>query len=212
MEIEIGKRVVASTGKHIGNVDHIVLNSETQEFLLFIVREGLILTKDRMIDPSFVESVDADGTVHLNVDENRIDELPEFVHAKFAPSIPEDDWMKLTKAYTPTILMAPAEFAYANRPSGLEGDSADGIDPSEVSNLPPNAAVIDRRSKVFDHEGNEIGSVEDVAYQDDGTLVSIEVRAGHLEHHIYTVVAADVASISQMRVVLKISKEEAEKG
>lgn len=199
MEIEIGKRVIASTGKHVGNVDHIVLHSQTKQLVLFVVRQGLLLTKDRMIEPEHVSSIDSDGTIRLDIDEVCVDELPEFIPARYRPSIREDVWMKDVNIGSTGTLIAPIMYAY-KRPTG-----------ADASNLPPNTVLLDHDSKVYDHDGNEIGSIEDVTYDADGSLVSIEVRTGIIEHCQYIVAKSDIASISRWRIVLKSSKEQVER-
>lgn len=217
MEIALGKPVITSNGKHIGDVDHIVLDNETKAFVLFIVHQGIILTKDRMIEPQFVDKIDEDGTIHLNVDEDRVDELPEYVRDKFATAT-EDDLSLSPGSYSGAggvgapFLLTPAGWGQGYEDRALLIEEAP-IDPPEVqvdTNMPPNASMIDRGSKVIDSKGDDIGSVEEVNYNDDGDLVSMVVRTGHLLHHDYEIPGSVVASVSDEHVHLTISGDEVE--
>lgn len=218
MEIELGKPVVTATGKHVGDVDHIVLDNETKAFVLFIVHQGVILTKDRMIEPQFVDKIDEDGTIHLNIDEDRVDELPEYVRDKFSVAT-EDDLQLAPGSYTGAggigapFLLTPSGWGQGYDDRALLIEEAPMVPPDvEVeTNLPPNASMIDRGSKVIDSNGDDIGSIDEVTYNQDGDLVSMVVRTGHLIHHSYDIPGWAIASVSDEHVVLTITGDQVQK-
>lgn len=218
MEIALGKSVVTTSGKHVGDVDHIVLDNETKEFVLFIVKQGIFLSKDRMIEPQFVDKIDEDGTIHLNIDEDRVDQLPEFVREKFATAT-EDDLRYAPGSYAGAggvgapFLLTPAGWGqgYDTRPFLMEQGPMVSPEVEVKSNMPPNASMIDRGSKVIDSKGDDIGSVEEVTYNDAGELVSLVVRTGRLIHHNYEVPGWAVASVSEEHIGLTMTGDQVEK-
>lgn len=94
MEIQLGKHVISSDGKQIGTVDRLVLEADHRDLVELIVHKGVLLTRDRIIELGFIEHVDSDGTVRLNLTSDKVDDLPLFIREEYLtpnPAEPEQD-------------------------------------------------------------------------------------------------------------------------
>ena len=72
-----GSRVVSSDGEHVGNVDHLFLEGDSNKVTHFLISQG-ILFKDRKLVPAhWVKSVEED-TVYLVVPSELLERLPSY--------------------------------------------------------------------------------------------------------------------------------------
>lgn len=218
MDLELGKPVVSSDGQQIGKVDRLVFDANTRELRQIIVHQGAFLSKDRIVDRPMIEMVDADGTVHLNATAQMVEQLPEFVEANFI--IPQEDqlrwfphaWVNSGGGVGAPILFGPGVVGQGYDAHGGLFEAAP-LDPpvEEVrSNLREDSVVLDRGTNVVDRDGEKIGTVDDVIYDENGAIAGFVVKAGFLFHHDVRIPAEWVDSMDPASVRLKVSADEAE--
>mgnify|MGYP000114961104 CR=1 FL=1 len=227
MQIELGKPVVSKDGERVGRVDRIALDYDTREVEQIIVHQGVLLTRDRIVDRDLIERVEDDGTVRLAITAEEVERLPEFVEAEFVRPT-EEDLRSLPSvlpgvpgAAGPAILWAPP----ADRQPGVErpyqefdpargplfGPAVAPDTPLEArSNLPEDTLLIGRGTDVLDREGEKLGRVEEVETNEDGEVVAFVVRAGLLLHHDIRVPIDWVSSVTSEEVHLRLSAQEIE--
>lgn len=216
--LDLGKPVVAADGKRVGTVDRLVLDANSKELRQFIVRQGTLLTKDRIIDRPVIDRIDPDGTVHLNVSSEMVDQFPEFYEANFI--IPqEEDLTWLPHAW---VSGQPIEGAILYPAGGSFGQGYDPqagvieaapLDPPVVeteSNLSTDTVLIDEGTSVVDRNGDKIGTVDEIVYDEDGNVVGFVVKAGFIFHHDVRIPADWVESVTTDSVQLTMTAEEAE--
>lgn len=227
MQIELGKPVVSKDSERVGRVDRIALDYDTHEVKQIIVHQGILLTRDRIVDRDLIERVEDDGTVRLAITAAEVERLPEFVEAEFIRPTEEDlrslpyILPGIPGATGAAILWAPPadrqpiaerpyqEFDPASGP--LLGPAAPPETTIEVeSNLPEDALLISHGTDVIDREGEKLGIVEEVETNEDGEVVAIVVRAGLLFHHDIRVPIDWVSSITEEAVHLRLSADEVE--
>lgn len=220
MDIRLGKPVLSSDGKEVGKVDRIVLDANSKEVRQIIVHQGVLLTKDRIVDRPMIEQIDSDGTLHLNVDSGMVDELPPFVEKEYIIPSQEDllrwmphAWANESGLGAPFIL-APGDYGQGYDPhGGLMQQATMNPPETEVrSNLATDAVTIDQGTNVEDKNGDKIGTVDEIYYDDDGNIAGFVVKEGFLFHHDVRVPADWVESMTPDAVRLRLSADEAESG
>ncbi|MCM8749614.1 PRC-barrel domain-containing protein [Thermomicrobiaceae bacterium CFH 74404] len=227
MQIELGKPVVSKDGERVGRVDRIALDYDTREVEQIIVHQGVLLTRDRIVDRDLIERVEDDGTVRLAITAAEVERLPEFVEAEFVRPTEED--LRSLPYVLPGVPVATGATilwtSAATRRSGSEQpyqefDPASGplIGPAVApdtplearSNLPEDTLLIGRGTDVLDREGEKLGRVEEVETNEDGEVVAFVVRAGLLLHHDIRVPIDWVSSVTSEEVHLRLSAQEIE--
>ncbi|HUY98782.1 MAG TPA: PRC-barrel domain-containing protein [Thermomicrobiaceae bacterium] len=218
MDLELGKTVVSSDGEKVGRVDRLVFDANTKELRQFIVHQGTFLTSDRIVDRPMIDHVDDDGTVHLNAPAAVVEQQPEFVVAEFL--IPTEDelrwfphaWVNSGGGVGAPILYGPGELGQGYDQHGGLFEPAPLNPPQEEvrSNLAEDSVMLDRGTNVVDRDGEKVGTVEDVIYDENGAIAGFVVKAGFLFHHDVRIPADLVESMSPASVRLKVSADEAE--
>jgi sporulation protein YlmC with PRC-barrel domain len=72
-----GAKVVAADGKHVGNVDELLVDPDTDRVTEFIISKGLLLKERKRIPREWVERI-LEGQVDLSVESEVIKDLPPF--------------------------------------------------------------------------------------------------------------------------------------
>lgn len=217
-EIEMGKPVVSRDGKHIGDVDRLVVDPKTGEIVQLIVKKGVILSTDRIVERGAIQQIDPDGTLRLDVMSDSVDEqLPEFVETRYIT--PREDELRAASAswvagprLGESILWAPDYLGQGYDPHGSLFEAAPVVAPIEEvrSNIDEDMVLIDAGTDVIDRSGEKVGTVDEVVYNEDGELTEFVVKAGLLFHHDVHVPADWVESITADSVQLRVTAEEAE--
>jgi uncharacterized protein YrrD len=72
-----GAQVVSADEKHIGNVEQVIANSETNNVTHFVVGKGLLLKEHKLVPAFWVTTVDEDK-IYLSVEASLFDRLPDY--------------------------------------------------------------------------------------------------------------------------------------
>jgi sporulation protein YlmC with PRC-barrel domain len=72
-----GAQVIGSDEKHIGNVEQVLADSQTNNITHFVVGKGLLL-KERKLVPAFWVSRVEEDKVYLSVESGMFDRLPDY--------------------------------------------------------------------------------------------------------------------------------------
>jgi Uncharacterized protein conserved in bacteria len=75
--ISEGAQVISADDKHIGNVEQVVANSETNNVTHFVVGKGFLLQEHKLVPSQWVTSVD-ESKVYLSVEARLFDRLPDY--------------------------------------------------------------------------------------------------------------------------------------
>jgi uncharacterized protein YrrD len=75
--ISEGAQVISSDDKHIGNVEQVIANSETNHVTHFVVGKGFLLKEHKLVPAQWITSVD-EGKVYLSVEARLFDRLPDY--------------------------------------------------------------------------------------------------------------------------------------
>ena len=75
--ISEGAQVISADDKHIGNVEQVIANSETNHVTHFVVGKGFLLKEHKLVPAQWITSVD-EGKVYLSVGARLFDRLPDY--------------------------------------------------------------------------------------------------------------------------------------
>ena len=218
MNLELGKDVIASDGEKMGKVDRLILNSDTNDLIKFVVHKGMFWSDDRIIDLELVSNIDSDGHVHLRVASDEEDKMPAFVEETFRVASEDESRNLGYGAYTGTAPYAPIWYA----PGGATGTYEPGGGPffhgaettsgtlETRSNLPEDSISIDTGTDVVGSDGDKVGEVEEVVMDADGRLSAIIIKAGFLFTHDVNIPATAVDSVAGEHIRLNVTSDEAQ--
>ncbi len=72
-----GSAVISSDGKHVGDVERLFINAESNKATHFLISKGLLFKERKLIPAHWVRSVEEDK-VHLSVPSRLLERLPSY--------------------------------------------------------------------------------------------------------------------------------------
>ncbi len=72
-----GAQVISQDEKHIGNVEQVIANSETNRVTHFVVGKGFLLKEHKLVPANWISEVDEDK-IYLSVQARIFDRLPDY--------------------------------------------------------------------------------------------------------------------------------------
>ena len=75
--IDEGAQVISSDDKHVGNVEQVIANSETDNVTHFVVGKGFLLKEHKLVPAHWITSVE-EGKVHLSVEADLFARVPDY--------------------------------------------------------------------------------------------------------------------------------------
>jgi uncharacterized protein YrrD len=75
--ISEGAKVVSADDHHVGNVEQVITNPETNTVTHFVIGKGFLLKEHKVVPAFWVSEVDEDE-IHLSVNANLFDRLPDY--------------------------------------------------------------------------------------------------------------------------------------
>ena len=72
-----GAQVISADDKHIGNVEQVIADSETNNVTHFVVGKGFLLKEHKLVPSHWVISVD-ESKIYLSVEARLFDRLPDY--------------------------------------------------------------------------------------------------------------------------------------
>lgn len=217
MNIQLGKPVMGSDGEKIGEVDRLIIDKESYQVREFLIQEGTLLQTDRIVDVDQVTRIDEDGTVHLSIPSSEAESLQPFVETRYlAPG--DRDLEVMPQAWAAggagggPLLWAPAGPGH-DHPAGrslFEPASPPTADVEPDRPVDQMSVVVDTGTNVIGKNGEELGSVDEVFYDDDGQISRFRVKSGMIFSKDVDVPMNWVETIRPDGVQLSVTAEEAE--
>ena len=75
--LEEGAKVISRDGKHVGNVEQVITESQENRVSHFVVSEGFLLKERKLVPAVWVTNV-AEDEIHLSVESSLFERLPEY--------------------------------------------------------------------------------------------------------------------------------------
>jgi sporulation protein YlmC with PRC-barrel domain len=182
MQIRLGEHVLTSDGQDAGPIDKVVLDPDSGTVTSVLLREGFILRHDVQVTLDRLRE-DASGRLRLALPADRLDELPRFDESLF--KTPPADIVLPTDYPQETILLPtgwidatttpnPAPAPIAGDPEARE-EVLSRLYAQDLEN-----AVVKAGSAIKSRDGEKIGELERLAFDQDGRLAGLVVRRGFL--------------------------------
>lgn len=187
MDIQLERSVLGSDGEQIGTVDRLIIDRETHKVREFMVKEGTILTTDRIVDVDKVQNIDDDGSVHLNISSDEADSLPPFVETQYTEPT-DQDLDTMPPVWAATGAGGGPLFWAPTGPGRMEPTEGSMFEPAPIDPAPAEperpvdqqSVVVDEGTNVVGSDGEDVGTVEEVYYDNSGEISGFRVTSGML--------------------------------
>ena len=230
MRIDLDAKVRTRDGEDAGSVQRAVVDPRTSEVIELVVSTGGWLGRDVLVPRTEIEAAEDDGgAIRLRLTKQELEALPAYVPANYVnpPSgaalplgygFPESGFLwpvgfpaATGVGYTPAMSPAGAVTA-ADRTGQAQdgiaaGPAAGGQNVSEAS--------LGKGAIVVDSQGDDIGVVDDVLFdQNGGQLRGFVLRLGGVLRTLFgggdtvEVAAAQVKRVAEGIVHLRVAKDE----
>lgn len=215
MRVELGSDVYDRTGDKVGTIDRIVVDPDTKEIDKFIVRQGFLARHDILIGTENVERNDDDG-VHLNLTSEELAEFPEFVEEQFTAMT------DVERNSLPYIVpnaggagmylwgATDAGRGFDERGSMFEPARSSGPVVENRSNIPEEDVVISQGTDVLGADGEKVGTVDELVFDEHGKVNGFIVRAGFIFTRDIRVPMDWVESTGEEHIRLRVDSRDAE--
>ncbi len=208
MDIKLGQPVVSSDNQHVGKVDRLILDPQSRDIESIVVHKGIFLSEDRVLNVGLLHGVDAHGAVQAEISASKFAELPVFVETAYR--IPTDDEYQSLPYPVDTMVVNTGMISPLlwQNPAGRTMGAGTTINEDAIaeSGIPENMVAIDKGTAVFDRDGNAVGHVDDVLFDERGQMTSIVVKAGRIRRHEYRVPIQQVDRLLESEVRLTIKE------
>lgn len=205
MQIALGQAVFTSDGQRIGTIDRVLLNPKRHHVEHIVVHRGLFLDDDKVVARAAIERVDAGG-VHLSIDAEAAKELLRFEHS-FDVGEMESGYPEVIPGPFQSMVLFPAPPAgmtYLDHGRLFQLEPLEGTADNPSADAVHNDIVIGKGANVVDSLGQRVGSVHEVAYDEDGALQAVVIQTGLLRHHRVSIDAARIAEIGDEEIRLNV--------
>jgi sporulation protein YlmC with PRC-barrel domain len=210
MQIALGQTVYTSDGQRVGTIDRVLLNPTLHHVEQFVVHRGIFLDDDKVVARRAIERVDSGG-VHLSIDAESAKALQRFEHSFNAGEMESGYPEVIPGPFQSMVLFPapPAGMTYLDHGRLFQLGPLEGTPENPSSEELHSDIVIGKGAAVCASDGQRIGSVHEVSYDDEGALVSVVVQTGGLlRHNRMTIPSALIAGIGDEEITLNIRADE----
>jgi uncharacterized protein YrrD len=219
MDIELGKAVMTNDGEQVGDVERLIVDPDQRVVREFLIKEGMLLSTERVVDIDLITSIDGDGTIHLSISSDEVESLPPFVENRYV-SPTEHELNEMPQAWFGAAGGAgggPLIWGAAGPGRGEPGQGS-MFEPATVPSahtepdypVDQSSVVIDEGTNVIDRDGDSVGTVDEVQYDARGRIAGFRVDAGTIFSKKLNVPLKWVDSMQPDAVRLTVTSEEAE--
>lgn len=192
--VRLGAAVMGSDIIQVGKVDRLVIDRRTRQIVQLVARQGLILTKDRIVERDMANHVDAEGRVFLNLTSKEAEGLREYVVTDYVPRGHQSDFSWRGAIGTP-----------------LGGPLTTITDAStRYDNLAEQVIVVEKGMSVTARDGEKLGELEDVELDQDAVVTGLTISSGRFQKERRSFGVDQVAGVGVDYVRLTLTEAEAQ--
>jgi hypothetical protein len=194
MHVKLGATVLDKNQVEVGKVERLVIDPGPRRIIQLVAKHGLVDPKHHTIDSSVVNHVDAEGRVHLNVNEREVSGLREYYAVNYTKQSyqPEFSWSQAVG----TPLGGPSEAISAGA--------------TEYTSLSDNVVVVTKGMDVQDRDFEKFGELEDIEFGQNAIVTGFTVKSGgRLRHDYHYVPVEHVAGVGTDYVRVNLTGDEA---
>jgi uncharacterized protein YrrD len=179
MRVDLHARLISHDGHDVGSIERAIVSPASNEISEFVINTGGVFGRDLLLPRAEVERATPDGDrLQLRLTKEELDRLPSFVAANFVPppagwAAPVGNPFGAAGYLWPAAYPIPAPYADAGAAATAYAVGP-GQDEREIT-----SPTLARGDVVLDREGDEIGVVDDVAFDPaTGRLTGFVLRVG----------------------------------
>lgn len=173
LQLHEGTRVESADGEHVGDIDRLVVDPSGQRVSHVVIRKGVFFRVDRVIPIDVIEQADESvARLRPNVD---AEDLPAFEEEHYVPLDPATT-SELGYPEGPSLAWAYPMSPGAGYPMYPTYPYSARVEVEQ--NVPVDSAVIERGSHVLTLDGEDVGTIREVAIDERGNLSHVTVDPG----------------------------------
>lgn len=189
MQFKKGVTVKDDAGNKAGEVDRVVIDPHGGQVTHIVVRKGFLFGTDKVIPIDMVRRT-ADDEVILNVDKDRLNDLPDFIDVNFVPLNEQEMGRTSYEGDVEPVYWYPVGGASPLMwGAGIPGMNPGMVSPfpyrvDEKENIPKGEVALKEGAKVLGSDGQTVGEVEKVLTEDQkDRITGLLVTKGTLNRH-----------------------------
>ncbi len=177
MEIVEDAKVVTADGKHVGKVDRVVLNPRSHEVTHVVVREGVIVKKDKLVPIDDVDTAEG-GELRLKPGAPNPDNLEDFRETDYIQLTPEEqaranyDNDAIEPIYTYPLYGVNPVWGGTAYFGPYMGEYPGGVRPETETNIPEGTVPLTEGMDVISADGQTVGALKEVGVDPKTDLAS----------------------------------------
>lgn len=158
MRFIYGTDIINFSGEKVGELEHVVIDPETNKVTNLIVNKGFLLPNDKVLPISLVMESNEDHIKLYNF-EGSFDDFDDYIELHYvkSKSTTVEDYEEGLPLlpYPPSGSYGPTGYVPIYHPSG-------GMETKVIKNTPTGTKSIKEGAKVFGLKGEHVGDVEEV--------------------------------------------------
>lgn len=200
LELSVDTEIQTADGRVMGVIDRFIVNPSRKEVTHVVVRRGALFTEERVVPVDVLDEEDGKVRLRSGLDPA---ELPPFERGHYVEMDPATS-ARLTPRSPNALVWAypiPSMTGFPAYPSVPLASEA-----IAERNVPEGEVLVNEGAPVRSADGTEIGSITEVAIDDDGSLSYIEVDPGFFRS-AKTIPSHWIDSLETGSVVLAVGDE-----
>ena len=183
MQFRKNAEVFTKEGDKVGEINRVVIDPRTNEVTHVVIRQGFLLTEDKVVPVGWFEETAEKVTV-LSEDKAAVDELPPYEEVHYAPWQSGEDRKPYPESQAePYFWYPPANVYWWNYPAYRH--YFDFGEPPLVTEIdravPEGSTVLKEGARVISADHRHVGNVEEViASPDSGHITHLVISSGLL--------------------------------
>jgi len=214
MEFKDGTHVYTADGKDVGAIDRVVLDPHSKVVTHIVIRQGLLLTEDKVVPLELVAHADEEQVRLAQTD----DQLPEFAPFEETYYLPlDDDTGKYPTGYVrPYFAYPPLGTAWWGYPGYISYNAypiSDNFSEVRVEqDIPDHTVGLSQGAQVISADGESLGELARVFMDKESARAThIIVVKGWLFKERKVIPTSWINKIEEQKVHLGISKHHYER-
>lgn len=175
LELSVDTQIQTADGRVVGEIDRFIVNPSRKEVTHVVVRRGALFTEERVVPVDALGEEDGKVRLRAGIDPA---ELAPFERGHYVEMDPATS-SRLTPRSPNALIWAypiPSMTGFPAYPAAPIGDAA-----VAKRNVPEGEVVVNEGAPVRSADGTEIGSVSEIAIDENGALSYIEVDPGFFQ-------------------------------
>jgi uncharacterized protein YrrD len=213
--IDIGTKVKSSDGRHVGDIDWLVIDGRTNQ-VEYLVIDKKVFSNGRLVAIGQVADLDEHG-ITLSLTADQVKQLPvydEVETIQFKGPLTMGDsagGISSTSGGSDQWLIYGAQggqYAHTGEAPFFRMAPIGGYNANVVTSIEESDVAISEGTSVVDSLGEKVGRVDEVLLDSDNRVSGLIVRSGRLRHHSLRIEQSWIAGIAHDHIRLNVTRDQ----